>query len=570
MLLNLPTELIQLVLQHSTTPDFLQAAFACRTLYSIASSCREILLHHLYQTPGLNDDILPAESKQLFRLLQRRASEQLYGAQFTASCTHFHLGSSVLDVKASSLASSEHKTLALVYKGREDVHLFRTENGQLQHKACLKPHWHQPGVIEVLRTAFDADDGLYVLQRFTPAVEESPDSEHPFIKQALESYIGGQIYLIRYSLQSRHDPVRICSFPDHAEYEPLALAAAHRDTFVISWQHSRESEEHEVVLYNAQSVSSAHSLSSVIGSFLLLKLISGNIDFDQFLDLAYDSCVLVDGIKQHPNGGIHIHARLAGPRFKCEKGPVVDLTFNDRSTQILYCHRAQTLYGSFQRINMTSFPVRPTLYENSSPVQFSDSLSLLFSIAIPFYGTHTTRVEGNGHSRCQWKYLSFGIATHRTEDWTVACLLKSEAVCSSEHCGHVLNLERGRRFPDWTVVARLWGFQDSNNSLGCKVATSKQGTRIAVANWNILYIWALQPSALIEQNSNGYYPSLLQPPGSGMIELRPIIIPLDAVCFKLCFSDVEDELLAITDRGLMYWNLSLLGKGQRIIKDLPV
>ncbi|KAE8133771.1 hypothetical protein BDV38DRAFT_274089 [Aspergillus pseudotamarii] len=480
---------------------------------------------------------------QLFRVLQKRASQQLYGAQFTASCTQFHFGSLVLDVKASSLAPSEHQIFALVYKGHEDIQLFRTENGQLQLKACLKPHRLQPGVVEVLRTAFDADDGLYVLQRFTPTTEESPDSGHPFIKQAFKSYIKGQVYLIRYSLQSRHDPVRVCTFPDHAEYEPLALAAAHRDTFAISWQHSHESEEYEVVLYNAQSASSAHSLPSVI-----------------------------DWTKQRQNDDIHPHARLANPRFNCKKGPVIELAFNDRSTQILYYHRAQTLYGSFQnikRINMTSFPVQPTLYQNSSLVQFSGSLRLLFSIAIPFYGTHATRVEENGHSRCQWKYLAFGVATHRTEDWTVACLLKSEAFCSSEHCGHVLNLERGRRFLNWTVVARLWGFQDSNNSLGCKVATSKHGTRIAVANWNVLYIWALQPSALIEQNANGYYPSLLQSPGSAMVELRPLVIPLDAVCFELRFTDAEDELLAITDRGLMYWNLGPLGRGQRITEELP-
>ncbi|BAE65394.1 unnamed protein product [Aspergillus oryzae RIB40] len=266
MLLQLPTELIQLVFQYSTTTAFLQAAFSCRTLYAIASNCREILLHHLYQTPGLNEDLLPADSKQLFRVLQKRASQQLYGAQFTASCTCFHFGSLVLDVKASSLAPSEHQTFALVYKGHEDIQLFRTENGQLQLKACLKPQRLQPGVVEVLRTAFDADDGLYVLQRFTSTAEESPDSEHPFIKQAFNTYTRGQVYLIRYSLQSRQDPVRVCTFPDHAEYEPLALAAAHRDTFAISWQHSRESEEYEVVLYNSQSASSAHSLSSAIAS----------------------------------------------------------------------------------------------------------------------------------------------------------------------------------------------------------------------------------------------------------------------------------------------------------------
>jgi hypothetical protein len=267
MLLNLPPELIQLVLHHSTTSAFLQAAFSCRTIYTIASNCREVLLHHLGQIPGPNQGLLSLASKQLFQVLQRRASQQLYNAQFSANCTNFNFGTSILDVKASSLAPSDHLSLALVVRGQENVWLFRAENCRLQLKARLKPHRPQPGVVEVLRTAFDADDGLYVLQRFTPAVkEDSPDSEHPFVRQALQSCVRGQIYLVRYCLRSRHDPVRICTFPDHAEYEPRALAAAHRDTFAISWQDSREIDEYEVVLYNAQSASSSHGPSTAVGS----------------------------------------------------------------------------------------------------------------------------------------------------------------------------------------------------------------------------------------------------------------------------------------------------------------
>lgn len=174
----------------------------------------------------------------------------------------------------------------------------------------------------------------------------------------------------------------------------------------------------------------------------------------------------------------------------------------------------------------------------------------------------------NGHSLCQWKYLSFGIATHRLEDWTVACLLKSESVCQSRNCGHVLNLERGRRLPEWTVVARLWGFQNSNNSLGCIVAASKGGTRIAVANWKVLYVWALEPEAVIDQNEIGYYPPSSRSGSSETIELRPVVLPLDAVCFKLQFMHNENELIAFTDRGVMHWDLSPSGRRLRIIKEL--
>lgn len=254
--------------------------------------------------------------------------------------------------------------------------------------------------------------------------------------------------------------------------------------------------------------------------------------------------------------------------FLHNRGPIINLTFNDRSTQLLYYYKARTLYGAFQRINVSSFPVQPTLYDNASPVQFSNILSLLFSIDIPFYGTHATYMQ-NGRSMCQWKYLAFGLATHRSEDWTVACLLRSEAICSSHNCGHVLNLERGRRFPDWTIVARLWGFQDSTNSLGCIVAASNRGTRIAVANWSSLYVWALEPGSLIEQNADGFYPSTMES-NAGMLELRPIILPLNAVCFQLRFTDNEDELLAVTDRGLMCWDLSPTGAGRRVVQQIAV
>lgn len=218
---------------------------------------------------------------------------------------------------------------------------------------------------------------------------------------------------------------------------------------------------------------------------------------------------------------------------------------------------------------MSSFPVQPTCYDNSCIVQFSDSMRLQFSIDIPFFGTHESQTR-NGLQICQWQYLAFGIATHREEGWTVACLLKSQASCSSRNCGHVLNLDRGRRFADWTVVARLWGFRNPTNSLGSIVASSKRGTRLAVANWNFLYVWALEPNALIDENANGYYPPSWQSSASDMVELRPIMLPLDAVCFKLFFAEGEDELVAITDKGLKYWDLSTMGHGRRITQELAV
>lgn len=265
MLLDLPPELIQLILEHSSAPAFVEAAFSCRTLYEIASSCREVILLQLSRTPGGAVD-LQLESKCLFQILIHRAFRQLYGAQFHAACAQFSFGSSgqALDVKASSL-SHDHTTIALAIRGWSDVGLFRAENKHLRQQFRLhSPFEAHPGTVEVLRTAFDRDDGLYVLQRFTPTTHSS-DADHPFIRQALQSSARGHLYLVRHSLQSLDEPLRVCSFPEHVEYEPLALAAAHRDIFAISWQHIREDNETEVVLYNSQSQSSHDSLPGCIG-----------------------------------------------------------------------------------------------------------------------------------------------------------------------------------------------------------------------------------------------------------------------------------------------------------------
>jgi hypothetical protein len=49
----------------------------------------------------------------------------------------------------------------------------------------------------------------------------------------------------------------------------------------------------------------------------------------------------------------------------------------------------------------------------------------------------------------------------------------------------------------------------------------------------------------------------------GIVELKPIVLQPDAVCFKIGFTDQENELMALTDRGMMRWNLGPTGKGRK-------
>lgn len=245
------------------------------------------------------------------------------------------------------------------------------------------------------------------------------------------------------------------------------------------------------------------------------------------------------------------------------KGPTVKLAFNDRGYQLFHYYRAHTLYSSFQRIQfLPGLGQHPGVRNNACNVQFSDSLTLNFSIGIPFSGTHQTDSATQG-LRCRWKYLAIGIATHRVEHWTVACLLKSEATCMAQNCGHVLNLDRGRRYDSWEIMAQLGGFQESSTSHGSLIAASVRGTRIAIASWKSISIWSLEPNVVIEAEED-FYPELWQSP-YGFPELKPATVQLDAVCHQLRFTDKEDELVAITDRGLLVMNLRCDGKGVRVV-----
>jgi len=124
-----------------------------------------------------------------------------------------------------------------------------------------------------------------------------------------------------------------------------------------------------------------------------------------------------------------------------------------------------------------------------------------------------------------------------------------------------MNLERGRRFEEWQLMAQLGGFQESTTSHGSQVAASRYGRRIAVANWKTLYVWALEPYEVLNAESE-FYPSSWESP-SGTLVLRPVILQLGAVCSQLGFTENEDELIAITDRGVMYVNLNSKGSGKR-------
>ncbi|KAJ5622058.1 hypothetical protein N7528_005290 [Penicillium herquei] len=564
MLLSLPPELIQLILRSCDPSAFLQAAFCCRKLLELAVSSRDLILFQLDQTPGRLGDCESLTHQQLFRLLLQHAQRELFGVSTQFESKIFRFQGKSIDSRATSLRdSATEKEILLVFKNDPTVYLVEIQGGQLNLRRQFQIPAPKIGRVQILHTAFSSTS-IYVLHRLRPFPDQELDVNHPFVKQAMTSNPFGSIFLACYSLKPETGVVKIYGFPDQGDYEPLCLAAQD-NMFAISWQHVQDCLDHQVVLY----------------------IMDEDEDEDDEMDLDFvpsDSEVdyrgaQVGGIQPLRNGPLTITSRytscLLSPTAESisisndsqshGRGPTMRLAFNDRGQQLLHYYRAQTLYNSFQRIHWLPAPgrQRPNVITNACVVEFTRTLSLRFSIGIPFFGTHLAG-DGTFGSRCHWKYLAVGIATHRVQHWSVACILRSEALPLSHHCGHVMNLERGRRFEDWQIMAQLGGFQESSTSQGSLIAASQQGTRLAMASWKTISIWALEPNVVIQiDERDDFYPDSWRSE-EGHLDIPPVIIQLDAVCSQLQFTENENELLALTDRGIMLLRLKPDGRGIRI------
>lgn len=252
MLLDLPPELLQLVLHQTTTPSFLQAALTCSTIFKIASNCREVVLYHLNVTPGIKLGLEDLNTPDLFRLLRRRAAQHLYGINLSADQTVYRYENHNIDVRASALGSCCSPNVALVLKGSPLVHLYDASNGIWPREWLEPPHADQKA-LQVVKVAFSMPSCVSVLYRYSPAPDTYYEDEHPFVEQAMGQYKKEGYHLVHYRLgRSDRLAITFCALQTrHKHYYPVALAVANRLRVAISWRSPNHPSSNEVVLYTA-------------------------------------------------------------------------------------------------------------------------------------------------------------------------------------------------------------------------------------------------------------------------------------------------------------------------------
>ncbi|KAL1955379.1 hypothetical protein VTO42DRAFT_8599 [Malbranchea cinnamomea] len=562
-LLDLPPELLQLVFRHCTTVSFLQLSLTCRSLFAIACSARAVILHHLSQVPGLpaaSQESPTASTAELFLLLRRRAASHLYGADFHADRVIYNAGGGSIDPPACAVRLSGDPNLALVERGKHLVHLYHLTPGAIRPVCRLEPPPEYTGKIQVLRVIFAHDkQTISVLTRFEPNHATTSVQVHPYVKEALRHFHRPGTHLIHYRRKAPGGPfcyITLAGFADHdindgaspdLQFEPLAIDVAHPLRVAVCWRHPHNHNLRKVFLHTADP--------------------SEDGPLDQKLTaLVYNSTLLVDpsGLKPQsqrpPSSSLNQH------------GPIVKLRFNDRCSQLLYYHASATIYRNYQLVYDTCLS---DIHRNNSivpyPVSESEgdpAIMAPFAIDIPIFYTHETYPVSLYRNMCRWQYLALGTAMDRQADKPIAVLVRSKAECHAFRCQHIPNLERGRRLEHWTMVARLLDYDaSSSTSLAGTVAASHSGTRLAIATWKTIRVWAFEPSELITSNANHFYPACMEH-APGVVDLEPIVLHADAVIFSLAFVG-ETELVCVTDKGVLKWDLGPCARGQRLVDLLP-
>lgn len=189
--------------------------------------------------------------------------------------------------------------------------------------------------------------------------------------------------------------------------------------------------------------------------------------------------------------------------------PITYMRFANHGSQLLYHYDTTAIYPYFQTVqyNNDASTVSSTsrVYRNQSwaeiatvppgihgPPQDTSSASYAFQIAMPFYARHMYDTMVVQPRVCFWRYLAVGIPVDGqgrggggSAPKRVPCILRSGTTLRPSNCTHRRDLDRGRRFDNWTIVARLAGWPGAASDGGGgvsvrKIAYARNSTRIAI------------------------------------------------------------------------------------------
>jgi len=231
----------------------------------------------------------------------------------------------------------------------------------------------------------------------------------------------------------------------------------------------------------------------------------------------------------------------------------------------------------------TGFPVPSFLLNTIAGVE--NSMPLIGRIHIgkcdfladsPFYGNH--EIFGgylNRVHQCTSSYLALGTTVSPGtlgERRIATCILRARRTCDRHRGSRLIDFDMNLiRLSGAVVVARLWGYSQARvTSLPGIVAYSLKGSRIAIADWDKILVWALSPEVLVDDDTGTRYYDMTWDDNfeNDVVVLKPILLKAGSVVRQMVFGRTENELVVLTTIGVQIWNLGPSAKGMKILRYL--
>lgn len=502
---NLPDELTIQILRRASTPTFIQLTRTCKKFFDIARQNRKLLLYHLEQLPGektkFRDGVL--DNRQLFLLLRQRASNVLTGINFTANM-HEYLTRDVPILPAASSVGgldAEYVRMALCFKGTADIRQY-TSNCVIKEKI---KQISSPGtkVLKLIQWGRFVSVLCSTPVRRGDELSDSSDTDSSDSETEMLNYPPftptANARLQRFGKQSKGRNDRLLKILKvEQRYQVI-----HFDVYTME-----DSQIFEIIPPGDMIPRDFAVQDCTICAVLWDKETSGGRPTDdanivtytidsRMEDLVYEQKTVWpktgkparnDGESDDEDGPENLPERISffkdGRRIKLyEAGGVVPYEIFSTST---------TQYDQYATTNVISFEG--------------------FSVHVdtPFFGTHTTQLdEHNQHSFCFQHHLCLGVATLNLsngaseDEVKVLCILRSQNRFYPEGCDHRVSLSRMTHISanNSTIAARLWGWEETPSNFSGKntVAVSPGGTRIAIAMWNKVLVYPLNPKILCDE-----------------------------------------------------------------------
>ena len=525
-LLSLPLEILQLIQYHMDVGTFFISLLTCKR-FLVAAASRPLVLQHLRNMPGLDLGLDALDHDQLLIEFRKRAAESGRAAGVLAHTLSFGASPGCLMSKSTFTPHdpvyprSKHMTVAVPHSS-EIIQLYEL----FEDRVCRKEELHirhedgNENRMDILKMAFaPGSRDLAVLCYQKESIRYRPPQ--CFTPEKL----GGQgIY---YKLIVFH-----------------RLNARQRGHFYSS--HIQETRDVALPKY--------------------LKIVA--------VALAPNG---IAGISLHngrPNGGLNawLVTRNSEMMQSCTYDPdprlykvegtgtiaatlVSNLNFVEEGRMLELFEAGHYIPGFYSYIKESGEQESPVILQAGNAINLhKDGRRHLFSIGTPFYEHHTNRhtLDSSSETRCARSQLALGFTDNKKDPSYPSesiFIMQSEYFTQEQDCSHLITYDNGRSSNrQWKPIALLAGYKQSSSTLGTVAAISPDGTRVAAAIWDRVYLWSFNPRLMLEGELHLYFPPHDFNGRKGFGRLRPTLLPnAGGVVHGMLWTN-EENLFAITVR----------------------